>query len=85
MSGVPACSRVAWCIPWITPHRRIIQGLGTGEHAGKTHSWIALGTYVVIAIAKHGLPLDRQSVSEIAQILRLALFEQVPVHQLLTP
>ncbi len=59
--------------------------LGTSENAVKTQIWIAICTYVLIAIAKKRLQLDRHSLYEILQILSLALFEQVPIHQLLTP
>ena len=75
MSGPPKCSRVEWCFPWITPHRRIMQCLGTSEHAVKTH----------LLSAKQSLPLDRQSMYEILQILSVALFVHVPLHQPRTP
>ena len=51
---------------------------------GKTHLWIALGTYVLMVIAKQGLQLDRQSMYEMLQILSVALFVQVLLNQLLT-
>ena len=70
---------------WIKQHLRIKKFLGTSENAVKTQIWIAIGTYVLIAIAKKRLQLDRHSLYEILQILSLALFEQVPIHQLLTP
>jgi len=70
---------------WIKQHLRIKKFFGTSENAVKTQIWIAVGTYVLIAIAKKRLQLDRHSLYEILQILSLALFEQVPIHQLLTP
>ena len=70
---------------WIKQHLRIKKFLGTSENAVKTQIWIAIGTYVLIAIAKKRLQLDRHSLYEILQILSLTLFEQVPLHQLLTP
>ena len=70
---------------WIKQHLRIEKFLGTSENAVKTQIWIAIGTYVLIAIAKKRLHLDRHSLYEILQILSLALFEQVPIPQLLTP
>lgn len=70
---------------WIKQHLRITKFLGTSENAVKTQIWIAIGTYVLIAIAKKRLQLDRHSLYEILQILSLGLFEQVPLHQLLTP
>ena len=75
MSGVPTCSRVEWCFPWITPHFRIMQCLGTSEHAVKTPIWIA----------KQGLPPDRQRAYEMLPIPSVALFAQVPLHQQRTP
>jgi len=59
--------------------------LGTSENAVKTQIWLAVGTYVLIAIAKKRLRLEGHSLYEILQILSLILFEQVPLHQLLTP
>ena len=70
---------------WIKQHLRIKKFLGTSENAVKTQIRIAIGTYVLIAIAKKRLQLDQQSLYEILQILSLTLFEQVPLHQLLTP
>ena len=70
---------------WIKQHLRIKKFLGTSENAVKTQIWIAICTYVLIAIAKKRLQLDRHSLYEILQILSLALFEQVPIPQLLTP
>ena len=70
---------------WIKQHLRIKRFLGTSENAVKTQIWIAIGTYVLIAIAKKRLQLERHSLYEILQILSLTLFEQVPIQQLLTP
>ena len=70
---------------WIKQHLRIKKFFGTSENAVKTQIWIAIGTYVLMAIAKKRLPLDRHSLYEILQILSLTIFEQVPLHQLLTP
>jgi hypothetical protein len=70
---------------WIKQHLRIKAFLGTSENAVKTQIWIAICTYVLIAIAKKRLKLERHSLYEILQILSLTLFEQVPIHQLLTP
>ena len=70
---------------WIKQHLRIKKFLGTSENAVKTQIWIAVGTYVLIAIAKKRLHLDQHSLYEILQILSLAMFEQVPLPQLLTP
>ncbi|HKB40446.1 MAG TPA: hypothetical protein VKD72_28715, partial [Gemmataceae bacterium] len=44
--------------------------------------WIAISTYVLVAIVKKELRLDR-SLSEILQILSLTLFEKTPILQAL--
>ena len=64
---------------------RIKAFLGTSENAVKTQIWIAVCTYVLIAIAKKRLHLEHHSLYEILQILSLTMFEQTPINQLLTP
>ena len=49
----------------------------------KTQVWIAISTYVLVAIIKRELKVDR-SLSAILQILSLTLFEKPPVIQALT-
>ena len=68
---------------WIKQHLRIKSFYGTSENAVKTQIWIALSTYVLIAIVKKRLHLS-QSLYEILQILNLTMFEQIPINQLLT-
>jgi hypothetical protein len=70
---------------WIKQHLRIKAFLGTSENAVKTQIWIAVCTYVLIAIAKKRLHLEHYSLYEILQILSLTMFEQTPINQLLTP
>jgi hypothetical protein len=70
---------------WIKQHLRIKAFLGTSENAVKTQIWIAVCTYVLIAIAKKRLHLEHHSLYEILQILSLTMFEQTPINQLLTP
>lgn len=69
---------------WIKQHLRIKAFFGTSENAVKTQIWIAVATYVLIAIAKKRLQLP-QSLYEILQILSLTMFETAPVNQLLSP
>jgi hypothetical protein len=69
---------------WIKQHLRIKSFLGTSENAVKTQIWIAVCTYVLIAIIKKRLHLTH-SLHEILQILSLTMFEKTPIHQLLTP
>lgn len=67
---------------WIKQHLRIKAFFGTSENAVKTQIWIAVATYVLIAIAKKRLQLP-QSLYEILQVLSLATFETTPINQLL--
>jgi hypothetical protein len=69
---------------WIKQHLRIKTFLGTSENAVKTQIWIAVCTYVLIAIVKKRLHLPH-SLYEILQILSLTVFETTPINQLLTP
>ena len=69
---------------WIKQHLRIKTFYGTNENAVKTQIWIAVCTYVLIAIAKKRLHLPN-SLHEILQILSLTMFETTPINQLLTP
>ena len=69
---------------WIKQHLRIKAFLGTTENAVKTQIWIAVCTYVLIAIVKKRLKLSH-SLYEILQILSLTMFETTPINQLLEP
>ncbi len=69
---------------WIKQHLRIKTFFGTSENAVKTQIWIAVATYVLIAIFKKRAQLP-QSLYEILQILSLTMFETTPINQLLTP
>ena len=68
---------------WIKQNLRIKTFFGTSENAVKTQVWIAISTYVLVAILKRELKVDR-SLSAILQILSLTLFEKTPVIQALT-
>ena len=67
---------------WIKQHLRIKAFLGNSENAVKTQIWIAVCTYVLIAIVKKRLKLSH-SLYEILQILSLTMFETTPINQLL--
>lgn len=69
---------------WIKQHLRIKVFFGTSENAVKTQIWIAICTYVLIAIARKRLHLEDHSMYEILQILSLSMFENSPINQLLT-
>jgi hypothetical protein len=70
---------------WNKQHLRIKVFFGTRENAVKTQIWIAISTYLLIAIAKKRLHLDHHSPYEILQVLSLSMFETIPINQLLTP
>jgi IS4 transposase len=63
---------------WIKQHLRIKAFYGTSDNAVKTQVWIAISVYVLVAIVKKELRLDR-SLYEILQILSLTLFERTPL------
>jgi hypothetical protein len=68
---------------WIKQHLRIKAFYGTSENAVKTQIWIAISTYVLVAIIKKRLHLE-QNLYTILQILSVTLFEKVPLNQLFT-
>jgi len=65
---------------WIKQHLRIKKFYGTSENAVKTQIWIAIATYVLVAIVKKRLALV-QSPYTILQILSVMLFEKTPILQ----
>ncbi len=68
---------------WIKQHLRIKAFYGTAENAVKTQIWIAISVYVLVAILKKRLNIDR-SLYTILQILSVTLFERTPILQALT-
>ena len=68
---------------WIKQHLRIKTFFGLSENAVKTQIWIAVSVYVLVAIVKKELKLER-SMSQILQILSLSLFEKTPLFEALS-
>jgi IS4 transposase len=68
---------------WIKQHLRIKAFYGTSDNAVKTQVWIAISVYVLVAIVKKELGIER-SLSDILQILSLTLFEKTPLFEALT-
>lgn len=68
---------------WIKQNLHIKSFYGTSDIAVKTQVWIAISVYVLVAIVKKELGLER-SLSEILQILSLTLFEKTPIFQALS-
>lgn len=67
---------------WIKQHLRIKAFYGTSPNALRTQIWIAISVYVLVAIVKKELKIER-SLYEILQILSVNPFEKTPVFQLL--
>jgi Domain of unknown function (DUF4372)/Transposase DDE domain len=67
---------------WIKQHLKIKAFWGESENAVKVQVWIAICSYLTVAIAKKELNLDR-SLYEILQILSVSAFDKTPVNQLL--
>lgn len=61
---------------WIKQHLRIKAFYGTSVNAVKTQIWIAISVYVLVAIVKKRLGLERDLYT-LLQILSVTLFEKV--------
>jgi hypothetical protein len=75
--------RVEIFFKWIKQHLRIKSFYGTSENSVKTQVWIAISTYVLVAIMKKRLKIDL-TLYTILQILSITLFEKMPILQALT-
>lgn len=65
---------------WIKQHLRIKAFFGRTENAVKTQIWIAVSTYVLVAIVKKELNINA-SLYTILQILSVSLFEKISIYQ----
>lgn len=63
---------------WLKQHLRIKVFYGTSENAVKTQIWTAVSIYVLVAIVKKRLGLEK-SLYTILQILSVSLFEKKPI------
>lgn len=68
---------------WIKQHLRIKAFYGTSENAVKTQIWIAVCSYLLVAIARKRLDLPL-NLYTILQILSVSLFEKTPIKQALS-
>jgi len=66
---------------WIKQHLRIKRFFGNSQNAVKTQIWIAVATYLLVAIVRKRLNLDL-SLHAILQILSVTPFEKTPLFQL---
>ena len=67
---------------WIKQHLRIKKFFGTSENAVKTQIWIAISTYVLVAIIKKRMKL-KMELYTILQILSVSTFEKIELSRLL--
>ena len=67
---------------WVKQHLRIKVFWGESPNAVKTQIWVAVSTYVLVAILRktHEISI---SMNEILQILSVSAFDKTPVNQLL--
>ena len=63
---------------WIKQHLRIKSFFGTSENAVKIQIWTAISTYLLVAITKKELRIER-SLYTILQVLSVSLFEKMPI------
>jgi hypothetical protein len=75
--------RIELFFKWIKQHLRIKSFYGTSENAVKSQIWIAVATYLLVAIVKKELRL-RLPLYTILQILSLIQFEKTPLIEALS-
>ncbi len=84
---IPQLYKARWQVElffkWIKQYLRIKAFYGTSENAVRTQIWIAISVYVLAAIIKKELQIQR-SLGEILQILSISLFEKMPITQALS-
>ena len=68
---------------WIKQHLKIKSFWGYSPNAVKTQICIAICTYLIVAIMKKQLNIDR-SMYEILQILSVSLFDKTPINTLVS-
>jgi len=68
---------------WIKQHLRIKKFYGNSSNAVKTQIWIAISSYVLVAIVRKRLNLEH-SLYTMLQILSMTSFEKMPLQQLFT-
>jgi len=68
---------------WIKQHLRIQAFYGTSPNAVRTQLWIAISVYVLVAIIRKRLEIDRELYT-LLQILSVYAFEKTPLEQVLS-
>ena len=69
---------------WIKQHLKIKSFYGNSANAVKTQVWIAISTYLLIAITKKKLDISEVSLHTFLHILEVNLFEQRHIKQIVT-
>jgi transposase len=64
---------------WIKLHLRIKAFYGTSENAVKTQIWIAISTYLLVAILKKRLGLEQASLYQLLQVVSITVLEKTPI------
>lgn len=67
---------------WIKQNLVIKKLWGYSQNAVKTHIWIAICTYLIVAYVKKSVKSEL-SIYQIMQILRISAFDKTPISQLL--
>ena len=82
---IPELYRNRWQIElffkWMKQHLRIRQFYGRSENAIRCQIWAAISSYLLVALAKKDLGIER-SLYEMLQILSVSAFEQMPINRL---
>lgn len=68
---------------WLKQNLQIKTLWGHSENAVKTHLWVAICTYLIVAYLKHHIR-SSYSVYEMMQILGISSFSKTPVNELFT-
>lgn len=66
---------------WIKQHLKILSFWGQSENAVRTQIWIAISTYIIVAIAKKKLNLS-QSMYEILQLISISAFDKTSLNDI---
>lgn len=78
--AVPSAMACRAVFQWIKQHLRIKAFYGTSENAVKTQVWIAVCSYLLVAIVRKRLGLQL-NLYTMLQIFSVSLFEKIPINQ----
>ena len=83
--AIAALYKLRWSVEiffkWIKQNLRIKTFFGLSENAVKTQVWIAISIYVLIAIIKKKLDIEK-SLYTFLQVVSVSIFEKVPINEL---